>query len=432
MSINVKIRRCGPISPPEEISLEIPSKGICLIVGPNMSGKSVLASAITSLLNSIFLVKYTHPLLGGDLASRLFNPSNAVSEIFHYKEENSEINLIDPLEIFTLEIPAKDAKEYYRALDAVLRKNSNNLLDLEGYLKRTLFIYELATILGIEPWISKRFDKGVLSSIDIDLSINDKIHLKAKVPPLNPTLETDSYSYLYKTIYIMDTSINKPLLCGISLGHPLSSYKKLFGNGLSFPSLNLIKLFKSYEIPVDTSPRFFNLLYDTYLMSELKDAKILPLFEKMYPSVMIKLNDVIIPQDLITSPGIANLIFQQYAFEGIETLCKILDIPVVVSIDTPEAGLETYTIYNLAKVYAEIVSKFNLSLVIVTHSEVLVKGLEDLATKKEVNLKVYETIGTGQPFIFTINECPVTDEGIMNIRFIKIAKKLIEMRLNMD
>ena len=167
-------------------------------------------------------------------------------------------------------------------------------------------------------------------------------------------------------------------------------------------------------------------------MSELKDAKILPLFEKMYPSVMIKLNDVIIPQDLITSPGIANLIFQQYAFEGIETLCKILDIPVVVSIDTPEAGLETYTIYNLAKVYAEIVSKFNLSLVIVTHSEVLVKGLEDLATKKEVNHKVYETVGTGQPFIFTINECPVTDEGIMNIRFIKIAKKLIEMRLNMD
>lgn len=36
--INIEIKECGPIKPEESFTLQVPSPGICLIVGPNMSG----------------------------------------------------------------------------------------------------------------------------------------------------------------------------------------------------------------------------------------------------------------------------------------------------------------------------------------------------------------------------------------------------------
>ena len=48
--INVYINKCGPVT---DSSIEIPIPGIIVFIGPNLTGKSLLGGAITS-------VSYTH------------------------------------------------------------------------------------------------------------------------------------------------------------------------------------------------------------------------------------------------------------------------------------------------------------------------------------------------------------------------------------
>ncbi|RSN72533.1 MAG: hypothetical protein DSO07_08215 [Thermoproteota archaeon] len=411
--MELEIRACGPLTGSK---LTLPEQGLVLLIGPNLSGKSLLSVSLGSLGIAESLVSEWRLL--DSLENRLLGAEGLWSSL--YQVEIDGQNILDPLDL--LEQPISSLSE----LDDSIRKSSGYVLSgVQDYLRRTVFAVELCQSRGVNPWMK------VIEKPPFYINMTGPFSLDVKLPTRHPA-EVGYGSF--KEIYISKTNIK-----GLNISNP-NEFLQNYDNKRT-PSSIFIRLVKK-NLGLSPDPVLLDKLKKAVLRSwrelsseiiELEDIEFMD--HSVYgPSVTLKGKEEskFLPWKF-TSSGMINII-AHWLILHVLPIFKLEDKKPLLSVEEPEAHLDPYTTYLLAELYAEIVRQYRAVFVIATHSEAFVLGVEEVLRKgvlKPEEVKVYETVGS--EIGFKLEERKVSEEGfIEESRFTKMAWKIFRRELELE
>jgi len=408
MGGSIEIYTCGPLGKTEE--LKLPEKGSVAIIGPDLSGKSLIEGAISSAAFANTIIK-DGKLFIGRLAERLVDD-----------EWDDLYSLIDPMEYLSAEVEYREPEEYLKIIDETIRRNSDNLIGAKEYLTRMAFVTDLCMSRGIKCWTEKN---AKLTPIKVELRLGYR-YIKASLPAPNPKIT--GIKNITSLIVVEELPGD---IVGINIGSPNEFLKKLLSPHGGSPSSTLAKiLLKKYRI--DPSPDVLNALLEVLLNSwkeishyEVGEGELNFIEQKGEPG--IKVRDKIFPW-WMTSDGVINLLAHWYISRLLPILSE--EGKVIIGLEEPEAHLDPYVAYKLPEIYARLAKRYRAVFIFSTHSEMLVKGIENAVRRGALGKEeaiIYETVYSKEQGAFTLKECPISEEGIIEgSRFTEIAWRMIE------
>ncbi|MEM4430247.1 MAG: hypothetical protein QXM08_03725 [Thermofilaceae archaeon] len=411
MEIQVKVVACGPISNAE---LTLPERGIVAIIGPSLSGKSMLETALSSFALASTIA--SDGVLLGTLAERL-------------RDENWEelFSSIDPMEYLTAVEEYKGSEDFLQRLDEVV-KRATDKLGAREYLAKMAFIYDFCAAKEIDVWGGK-----APAALKVELKI-DRLSVSASLPAPDPRLVGLK---ALNELVLLEPASN---IVGINVGRPTRFLRELYGKAKGesstppYPSVLLARvLLKSYHVQVD--PDIYRMSKQILLESwkeissyEITEDELTFFRTRQGPEVRVR--NRVFPWDF-TSEGFINLMAHLIIFEIVEILASE-GKKIIVGIEEPEAHLDPYVAYKLPLLYSALSRKRDVVFLFTTHSEALVKGIEQAVRSENLKpdyVKIYETIGSKSEgeAVFTLKECPVAENGLIErSRFTKIAWRILK------
>ncbi|RLF07336.1 MAG: hypothetical protein DRJ60_02910 [Thermoprotei archaeon] len=405
--IPVSITNCGPLG---KTSLELPDHGIVLILGPNLSGKSLLINSIASYYLASAIVNVNNKFFGGALMDRLLDPE--WSELFG--------ECLDPLEYLSSEIPYEDVSDYEVKLDEIISRGLN--ITLRQYLASTITTTELCLSRGIDPWVQDR-----QAFINIELGLDTKYLIRISMPPLDP--KKWGSQILIRQAYVIPK--DNPEYLGLVINSPLTFINKYYAqheiekhNPRSYSLSAILTSIIKHKYKFEKKSKFKELISLAWKEISGVEPKKFEILEEENQYVIV-INNHKYPWNM-TSYGIMNLLAQELLIDILPWF-KLIEVKPLIAIEEPEVSLDPYTVYLLACKYCELVKEYDALLLISTHSEILVKGLEDALREEKIkpnHVRVYETM-KGEKSLFTLKKCEVSDKGIAASRLIRIAEKII-------
>ncbi|MEM4847465.1 MAG: AAA family ATPase [Thermosphaera sp.] len=420
MGITFNITTCGPI---KSAKLTLPDWGIVAIIGPSLSGKSMLEAAISSYALASTVV--SDGVLLGTLADRLIRES--WGKLF---------SSLDRMEYLSSVQEYKGSEDFFRQLEEVIENATDRVLNIKGYLARMAFLHDFCAAKEIEPW-----GKRVSATLEVDISVDQsRIYVRLPVPDpklVGPKVLSDHIE--------LNPALN---VVGLNIGRPTRFLKELYENlkdethktvenetrSRCYPSALLAhSLLNDYRARLDPDvyQKFKEILKESWeeiSSLSIKNEEIAFLETKRGPAV--KFGDKIFSWDW-TSEGFKNMLAHLLLFELVELLA-LEGKRIIIGIEEPEAHLDPYVAFRLPALYSLIGERRKVVFLFTTHSEALVKGIEyavRVGNLKCENVKVYETIGKEKTF--TLEERPVRESGIIEgSRFTKIAWKILRGEWN--
>ena len=394
----------------------LPERGIVIVMGPNMSGKSLLVASLGAAATAYLLTSDGRTI--GTLAERL------IDEVW----SESYTGVVDPLEYLSSipEIEYRDPKELLRRLDEIIAKGG--ALNTKSYLRRAILAAELCLSRGVAPWGERRYRPF---TVKISLKGPEgelRGYIVASLP--GPDVKVQGTSALSSSVDLMLPEG----LWGLNVGVPDKFLRMCYASEEKSPAASFIKALMNV---IDYSPpsRAYDKLLDLLLVSW-----------KEISGYEVDRDDVVISKRGVEGPwiSIGGVSFPwKYTSEGVMNLLahwlilKILPLfkeegrRPLIAFEEPESHLDPYAAYLLPQFYAELIKYSNAIIILSTHSEMLVKGLEDAVAKNVLSpeeVKVYETRGKYPSF--TLVECRVREEGyVEESRLTKIAERLISGEL---
>ncbi|MEM1520743.1 MAG: hypothetical protein QXV05_04130 [Candidatus Korarchaeum sp.] len=406
MEINIGV--CGPI---RESKLVLPERGIVAIVGPNLSGKSLLEETLSSAAVAMALTSDGSVI--GRLAERMLNNEG------WYKAYSGDH--VDPLEYLTMEMEYRDEEDYLSKLNK-LSHEKGKFLGIKDYLMRTLFASDLCLSRDLQPWGDE-----LAGRLRIEMEF-DSGYIRASLPGKDP-------KRIGSSAIIDSVTLSLPSQpWGINVSSPnefLRGY--VTGEGALRPSILFAKVVTN-SLRYEVEPSVLKELTGLLLISWKEISRFEVSEEEFYiverrGEPCIGIGEAIYPWR-ISSEGVVNIL-AHWILARVLPLFKQEKKGALVGLEEPESHLDPYAAYLLPKFYAELVKKYDTVLVLSTHSEMFVKGLEDLVAEKILKpeqIKVYETYGEGGSF--KLKQCTISEDGyIKDSRFTEIARRLLEVRL---
>lgn len=407
MGITVNITTCGPIKSAE---LTLPDRGIVAVIGPSLSGKSMLEAAISSYAMASTVV--SEGVLLGTLAERLNRGS--WEELF---------SSLDRMEYLTAVQEYRSSEDFIRRFDEVVESATDGVMNARGYLARMAFLIDFCAAKEIEPW-----GRGVPVALEVETFVNQS-RIYAHLPVPDPKLV--GLKVLAEHV-VLEPASN---ILGLNIGRPTRFLRELYrnsGNETSspYPSVLLARaLLNDYRMQVQPSvyQKFKEILRESWeeiSSLSIEDEELAFLMTKRGP--VVRIQNKIFPWEW-TSEGFINLLAHLLLFELVELLA-IESKKTIIGIEEPEAHLDPYVAYKLPTLYSLICEKRGVIFLFTTHSEALVKGIEGAVRDGYLSpdrVKVYETIGS--EMAYTLKECPVTESGIIeDSRFTRIAWRVLK------
>lgn len=403
MGIAIEIDACGPLRGAE---LELPERGIVAIIGPNLSGKSLVEAAISSAAFATTVVKDGR--LIDSLAKRLVD------------EDWGELySLIDPMDYLTAEVEYKDPEDHLKTIDEIIRRSSDDLLGVREYLIRTALVTDVCASKGVGCWTGNHLP----TPMNIELRVNHKT-IRARIPPPDPGVV--GIKEFSSSIWVEGFTE----IVGVNMGSPNEFLKRIVARGKG-PSSELARIILEKYQP-DLSPDVLREILGA-LISSWKEISSYDIDEnelsfvkwKGEPAIMI--GGEIFPWRM-TSDGMINLLAHYYIARLLPILGR--EGKVIVGLEEPEAHLDPYVTYKLPEVYGRLARIHGAILIFSTHSETLIKGIEGAmrrGTLGREEVRIYETVYNKERRAFSLKECPISEEGIIEgSRFTEIAWKIIE------
>ena len=418
--LKVYVNTCGPI---RDSILELPERGLVVIIGPNLSGKSLLVSSLGGVFAAVMLTddgrafKSLGERLAGDEAWRSL-----------YELDVDGRNVLDPQSYLTMDVEYESPSDYVKVLSEVIHKNTEySIGSLKDYLARTILAAEICLARGVKPWLKEAPPKRPFS---VDLKIEGggtTSFVSTKLPAGDP--EREGYRELVKSVSLI----------------PLPSLG-VWGLNISRPNI-FVEMYHERRVPTPSS-RFVRVLRENYsytpdyalfssikgLVSkawseisgmELDSEKDVDIFEKRGEGLKLKVFGDEYPWSL-TSDGVVNLM-ALWLVAGIMPFFRHEGKRPLLSVEEPESHLDPYSAYLLPRVYAELVRGFDALILVATHSEAFVKGVEDSISEGLLDpgeVGIYET--RGEKKAFRLHRCEIDESGrIRNSRLTTIARKIL-------
>jgi len=428
MSAEVSIKECGPL---RESKLTLPERGIVLVIGPNLSGKSMLVSSLGALAIAGTLTGETGLL--GTLEDRLRGEEGLWADLYQLEardrlgEGMEEANLLDPL-YFLSALPELGSLE---RLDELIRAKSEQVLDgTRDYLARATFAAEFSLARALNPW-RREPGKPVLR---VTLESPPLAGVRAELPADNPA-QVGARVFGSVTLWGVER------VCGLNLSNPVGFVERYVGLLTPTPSALFAKV-AIRNLKPQMDPELYSELRRVLVESwkEISEAQIeagdVDFLHTPHDEPALMLMDLKKPLPWnYTSGGALNLIGHWLAFCALSVFKYEKEgKALLVSVEEPEAHLDPYAAYLLPRFYARAVKRLGITLVVATHSEAFVKGVEDAVDEgllKADCVKAYETVGSER--LFKLRELTVREDGtIEGSRFTKIAKLLLRKKLGLE
>jgi len=421
MRAEVSISECGPL---RDSRLVLPEFGVVLVIGPNLSGKSMLASSLGALAVAGVLTGESGVL--GSLEDRLLGEEGLWADLYRIEggvRDEREVNLLDPLDYLSA-LPELGSLS---KLDEYIRAQSNQVLDgAREYLAITVFATEFCLARALNPWRREPGKPTLRMSI-----MSTLFGISAELPTDDPA---HAGPQALKAVSLWGAE----QVYGLNLSNPVSFVERYVGLLTPTPSALLAKVV-SRNLRPQVDPELYLELKEVLAKAwkEVSEAEVkVDDFDFAHtpegePALLLSGMKQPFPWNY-TSSGIVNLIGHWLALGVLSVLRYGREgRMILVSVEEPEAHLDPYAAYLLPRLYAKAAKKLGATFVVATHSEAFVKGVEDAVEEgllKAESVKVYETVGGEK--LFKLKELTVREDGaIEGSRFTRIAKLLLQRKL---
>jgi hypothetical protein len=422
MSAEFSVSECGPL---RDSKLTLPERGMVLVIGPNLSGKSMLVSSLGSLAVAGTLTGDVGAL--GSLEDRLLGEEGLWADLYRIEggvRDEREVNLLDPLDYLSA-LPELGSLS---KLNEYIRAKSNQVLNgVREYLAITVFATEFCLARALNPW---RREPGK-PTLKISIASTALFGISAELPADDPTRVGPQ---ALKAVSLWGAE----RVYGLNLSNPVSFVERYARLLTPTPSALLAKVVNRNLKP-QADPELHLELKRVLAKAwaEVSEAKMgVDDFEFAHtpegePALVLSDMEQLLPWNY-TSSGIVNLIGHWLALSVLSPLRYWRrSRAILVSVEEPETHLDPYAAYLLPRLYAKAAEKLGAAFVVATHSEAFVKGVEDAVGEgllKAESVKVYETVGSEK--LFKLRELTVREDGtIEGSRFTRIAKLLLQRKL---
>ena len=424
MRAEVSISECGPL---RDSRLTLPEFGVVLVIGPNLSGKSMIASSLGALAVAGVLTGESGVL--GSLEDRLLGEEGLWADLYRIEggaRDEGEVNLLDPLDYLSA-LPELGSLS---KLDEDIRAKSNQVLDgVRKYLAITVFATEFCLARALNPW---RREPGKPT---LRMSMSTSLYgISAELPTDDPARAGPQ---ALKAVSLWGAE----QVYGLNLSNPVSFVERYAGLLTPTPSALLAKVV-SRNLKPQVDPELYLELKEVLAKAweEVSEAKVkVDDFDFAHtpegePALLLSGVERPLPWNY-TSSGIVNLIGHWLALITLSVLkYGRRGRMLLVSVEEPEAHLDPYAAYLLPRLYAKAAAKLGVAFVVATHSEAFVKGIEDAVGEgllKAESVKVYEAVGSEK--LFKLKELMVREDGtIEGSRFTRIARLLLQRKLRLE
>ncbi len=395
----VKVNACGPI---RDAELELPERGIVVLIGPNLSGKSLLEGALSSAALASTVVA-DWKLLGPPLAERLAGGEWA--ELYA---------ALDPLGYLSA---AAGAADRLAKLEELVRSGSGGSAGAREYLASMAFAADLSARCSPPPQLPK-----MLSRVRVDIAV-DGSSVRAELP-LDPRGAGPGDALQRVRVEPLEGVV------GLNVGAPRDFLRWVAGGPVGGPSSLLARILLR-RFHHDVEPGAYNALRGALLGSwrELSsyEAELAFIEREGEPAVVV--GESVIPWWQLSS-GLANLA-AHWLLCRLVALLSLERKRVLVGLEEPEAHLDPYVVHELPRLYGVLARRHNVTFVVTTHSEALLAGIENAVASGALRadeVRVYETVG--REGAFTLRRCTVSEGGVIEgSRFVEIAWRLLRRRL---
>lgn len=365
--LRIEVRELGPL---RNASIEIPMRGMILFYGSNISGKTMLGLATTTLL-AIHGIAVNHEHLCHILGARDFldlvsivmgsDPLDIAESVVIKKVNDREEVVEEPM---TLREIWPDLSPWERILRYIGAMMLNNAFSTYYRFKRaslnmdTEIAFGSASIKarGSLPVGVDDENRDRLKNFEIEITGRERLIGLALIDPYNDLWSNQSpfSRFVNKLLSRRDIYMVISKL-GFKLGFLYQGFIKALGNSLSLSGYTKPEL----DLSMDRE------------------------------GIVLRVGNAEVPEDLFS--------------KGLRTLISILltslssavlsaeNFNTLLYLDEPEASLDTVMVYTLPLLLAKIVNQ-RLSIAISTHREDLVVGLEALKNFEdvEVDVRIYE------------------------------------------
>jgi energy-coupling factor transporter ATP-binding protein EcfA2 len=425
MSVEVTISECGPL---RESRLVLPERGIVLVIGPNLSGKSMLASSLGALAVAGTLTGET--VLLGTLEDRLLGEEGLWADLYRIEartRERGEVNLLDPLD-FLSALPELGSLS---KLDELIRARSDQVLNgTRDYLARTVFATEFCLARALSPWCREPGKP----TLRVSLTSTVLGGIRAELPAEDPA-RAGAQALSAASLWGVER------VYGLNLSNPVSFVERYVGLLTPTPSALLAKVVtRNLKPQVDPELHLELKGVLARAWAEVSEAEMgIGDFDFAHtpqdePALVLSGVEKMLPWNY-TSSGVVGLTGHWLALSALSVLRYGRgDRVLLASVEEPEAHLDPYAAYLLPRLYAKAAARLGVTFIVATHSEAFVKGVEDAVGEgllKAESVRVYETVGGGK--LFKLRELSVREDGIVEgSRFTKIAKLLLQRKLGLE
>ncbi|GEM_PF-3639392 len=429
-TVRVSVASCGPVMNSE---VEVPVPGVVVFIGPNLTGKSLLGTAIASYLFANCVLQ------SDDLAEHLGASCPADLAL-------SLISEYDPLDLASLEgAPSPDALGRHTLLSEAYPALSPEGRALR-YLALVAFVAEFSEALNLGALSASELREAIFPEERGELSVELKLGFNGAESDV-----TASVPLPMSRLSECNVRLRRELggLIGLKCLNPYTLHRSvLAGGGPLPPSLELVRrIAREYQIAAcDAASKLGEALNKLVAYSELTCARGLggELAEdlrrvgdkvaliKRRGELALRVGDLTVPQSLF-SKGLRSLVSHYLLAHCAIYLAKGVGLTPVVYLDEPEVSLDSIAAFMLLELYRPVL-EVGGSVVVTTHREDLM--LQYLQVRLErgdelVNpstVRVYEFLPevTESGISVKARSCKVTEDFIEAGKVDRVIKLMFE------